>query len=68
MVILATVHVDRWTKKQRGLLITGKSGETDDSTIRQIRHSETLQSQSITATTQLCLNVTLWLHCELAAE
>lgn len=68
VVIHATIDVDGWTKKQRGLLITSKSGETDDSAIRQIRHSETLQSQSITATTQLSLNVTLWLHCEVAAE
>lgn len=57
-----------WTKKQSGSLIIGESEGTDDQAIRQIRHSETLQLQSITATTQLFLNVTLWLHCELAAE
>ena len=55
-------------QRNRVLLITGKSEQTDDSAIRQTRHSEMLQPQSISATIQLSLNVTLWLHCELAAE
>lgn len=55
-------------RHREGYWLSAKSGGTDDSAIRQIRHSKTPWSQSITGTTQLSLNVTLWLHCELAAE
>ena len=55
-------------RHREGYWLSAESGGTDDSAKRQIRHSKTPWSQSITATTQLSLNVTLWLHCELAAE
>lgn len=56
-----------WMGKEKERVIDYRQVR-NNSAIRQIRHSETPRSQSITATTQLSLNVTLWLHCELAAE
>lgn len=44
-----------------------ESEGTSDQTITQIRQSQTLQRQSISAATQLSLNVKQWSHSELAA-
>lgn len=73
--ILTPAQKRKWTKKEKPkkknrwwLLIIGNSQGVEGSAVTQTRHSETPRSKSITATTPLCLNITLRLRGKLAVE